>query len=138
MSNKSAAAGGRFEAWLAKWFKKRGWHSDRLRSFQVKGEPDLYATKADIVFDIQAKERQNLNTHEVLMDLIDAQVEIMGRIDPNYSVPAIPLVIYKRMQKRGETGRRTQRGPVTVTMRLEDFAQIVERADLIDELLEKL
>lgn len=140
MANKSAAAGGRNEAWLAKYFKKRGWHSDRLRSFQVEGEPDLYATKAGFLFEIQAKERQNLNVHKTLMDLIEGQATVWGRIDSDEGRwnLGIPLVVYKHMEKRGDTGRRTQVGPIMASLPLDDFCSIVEQVQGADEILTQI
>lgn len=123
MGRRSKAAGSRFEKWLTDQFKAAGWFSDRLRSFQVKGEPDLFAVNGDKWFHIQAKERQNLNVHTVLMDLIDAQ-NVIGSRD-GFEPVAIPIVVWKRVEKKGDTGRRMQKGPVLVALPLEAFLAIV-------------
>ncbi len=125
MSRASKRAGSRFEKWVADRFAKEGWASARLRSFLVEGEPDLYATTNGILLDIQAKERQNLNVHRVLTLLQAAQVEIAQKqgID---EVLAIPVVVNKRVEKKGKTGRRTQVGDVQITLTLDDFFAIIK------------
>ncbi len=124
MGRSSKAAGSRFERWLTDTFARHGWISARLRSFQVEGEPDLYATKKGIVLDVQAKERQNLNVHKVLRDLIEAQAVIAAKQGTHPW--AVPAVVYKHVEKRGDSGRRTQVGPVMIALPLDDFLQIVE------------
>lgn len=127
MGNKSAAAGGRFERWLADRYKRQGWFSDRLRSFKVKGEPDLYAALGGIVLDIQAKERQNLNPHAVLMDLMEAQVEISKRFAAGVVPQATPVVVWKKMRKLA-SGRRQQVGPTIIAMPLDDYLRDIDTA----------
>jgi Holliday junction resolvase len=125
VSRASKRAGSRFEKWVADKFVGEGWASARLRSFLVVGEPDLYATTNGILLDIQAKERQNLNVHRILTLLQAAQVEIAQRQGIDTPV-AIPVVIHKRVEKKGKTGRRTQVGDVQITLTLDDFLRIVE------------
>lgn len=124
MSRSSKAAGARFEKWVTDFFNKKGWASARLRSFRVQGEPDLYAAKGGVVFDIQAKERQQINISKVLVDLVQAQHEIASRQGLDAPV-ATPLVVYKRVEKRGQTGKRMQVGPVMAILPLEDLVKLL-------------
>jgi Holliday junction resolvase len=128
MGKASKDAGARFERWITDFLTKRGWSSARLRSFKVVGEPDLYATTNGYVFDIQAKERQNLNVHKIVDDLVNAQFQIA--LKNGGPVVAIPLVVYKRVERRGDTGKRMQVGPVIVALPLDDFVYIVEGANV--------
>lgn len=124
MGRSSKAAGARFEKWLTDFFAQQGWVSARLRSFQVEGEPDLYATKEGILFDVQAKERQYLNVHKVLEDLIAAQARIAEKQGVDSPV-ATPLVVFKRVEPRGKSGKRMQRGPVMAALPLEDLLRLL-------------
>ena len=76
--------------------------------------------------DIQAKERQNLNVHAEVQDLIAAQVEIADKYGG--PVVATPAVIYKRMKKSGKTGRRTQVGEMIIAMPLYAYLSDMEIA----------
>lgn len=105
---------------VANTFRAYGWASDRLRSFLVKGEPDLYATNGAVVLDIQAKERQNLNVNTVLQDLIEAQ----AILEEKHGFPrvATPVVVWRRMKRsEGKSRRRMQEGPIIIAMELEEF-----------------
>ena len=119
MANKSKAAGNRFEKVVCDVFREAGWTANRLRSFLIEGEPDLYATTNGLLIEVQAKERQNLNVHKTLVDLIRAQGLIPG------SDFATPAVVFKHVVKTGDTGRRMQEGPVTITLPLDDFLILV-------------
>lgn len=121
MGKSEKAAGNRFEKYLKDKFKSWGWKSDRVRSIGVTGEPDLYATKGPLILQIQAKETQRLSVSTTLMRLIDS-------IDGNeWDAWSIPIVVWKRVERRGKTGKRMQVGPVTVTLALEDFLELTRR-----------
>ncbi len=120
---KSKQAGSRFEGMVTRIFRDHGWVSNRLRSFRVEGEPDLYATKDGLLLDIQAKERQQLNVHKTLVDLIRAQPLCGG---PQDGVWATPAVVYRHMEKRGS--KRMQEGPITITLPLNEFLALVDLA----------
>jgi hypothetical protein len=119
MANKSKQAGNRFEKQVCDVFREAGWTANRLRSFLIEGEPDLYATTDGLLIEVQAKERQNLNVHKTLVDLIRAQGLIPG------SDFATPAVVYKHVEKQGDSGRRMQEGPITITLPLDDFLTLV-------------
>lgn len=136
MANKSKQAGNRFEKTVCDIFRKAGWTANRLRSFLIEGEPDLYATTNGLLIEVQAKERQNLNIHRTLVDLIRAQGLIPG------SDFATPAVVYKHVEKQGDSGRRMQEGPITITLPLDDFLALVETASKgsidVSRLVEKI
>lgn len=119
MGKSEKAAGNRFESYLKNKFKEEGWTSDRVRSIGVTGEPDLYATKGPLVLQIQAKETQRLSVGKVLKDLINS-------IDWNVQSWTVPVVVWKRVARKGETGKRIQQGPIMVILPLEDFLELTE------------
>ena len=124
MGAKSKRDGARFEAMAADIFRAAGWVSDRLRSFRVKGEPDLYATKYGIVLDIQAKQTQSLNVNTVLSQLQGAQKEL----ERKHGVPrlAYPIVLWRRMKAtNGDSGRLAQAGSIVVAIDVDDFIEIL-------------
>ena len=129
MGRASKQHGARFEKKVTEVFQRWGWTSNRLRSFRVEGEPDLYATMGGLLLDVQAKERQSLNVHGVLVSLIRAQGVIDAKQGQRDEAWAIPCVVYKHVEKQGDTGRRMQEGPVTITLPLESFLHLVRQAN---------
>jgi len=117
---KMTAIGTRFEGWIRDQFRSTGWQANRLPKRGVKGEPDVYATYRGVLVQIQAKERQRLNAAATLDDLVTA-LETLGEDSLGFAA-----VVWKRMEKRGDTDRRTQVGPVVAVISFEDYMDLLD------------
>ena len=115
---KMTAIGTRFENFVRDAFRDAGWVSERLPKRGIKGEPDVYATRSSGgLIQIQCKERVRLSVGETLIELQEA----LQHLD-EYGI-GDEVVVWKRMEKRGDTGRRTQVGDV---MAIIPFSQYVD------------
>ena len=118
---KMTAIGTRFESYLVDLFVALGWDSKRLPKRGIKGESDLFATKNGIMIQVQAKERQRLAAGETLMTLISS-LDVEG-----VTAWSFPVVIWKRVVKKGQSNRRMQEGPIMAILPLDDYLMMVER-----------